>query len=314
MTFSQFMEQSDFVLGEGSLYERLRRSPAVKLDPQVAHAGLIYDDDAREVLAGVHREYLDIGQRHGLPMVASSPTWRANRERIARSDFAGRPVNRDGLRFMAALREDYGPQAAPILIAGQCGPKGDGYLPGQAPNCEESEAFHRDQVEELAEGGADLLIAQTLPAFSEALGLARLMAGTGLAYVISFVVRPEGTLLDGTPLDEAVLRIDEEARRPPDSYNINCVHASVFAAAMGRVKARSPGAAARITGLHANTSAKTPEELDGLENLETEAPEDFGVNLWALHRELGTRFLGGCCGTSTDHMEALAERHGADAG
>ena len=90
MTFPQFIEGSDFLLGEGSLYERLRRSPAVELDPQVAHAGLVYDDAAREVLAGVHREYLDIGQRHGLPIIASSPTWRANSERIARSEFAGR--------------------------------------------------------------------------------------------------------------------------------------------------------------------------------------------------------------------------------
>ena len=99
--FDRLIEQSDFVLGEGSLYERLRRSPAVRLDPQIAHAGLIYDDGARAVLAGVHREYLDIGQRHGLPMIAASPTWRANKQRIARSEFAGLPVNRDGARFMA---------------------------------------------------------------------------------------------------------------------------------------------------------------------------------------------------------------------
>ncbi len=311
MNFPQLLEQSNFVLGEGSLYERLRRSPAVELDPQVAHAGLIYDDAACEVLLSVHREYLDIGQRHGLPMIASSPTWRANRERIARSGFSGRPVSRDGVGFMAALREGYGPQAAPILIAGQCGPKGDGYLPNEAPGSDEAEAFHRDQVEELAAAGADLLIAQTLPAFHEALGLARLMARTEVPYVISFVVRPAGTLLDGTPLDEAVRRIDDETERPPASYNVNCVHASVFAAAMGAAKTRDPAAAARITGLHANTSAKSPEELEGLEALDTEAPEDFGANLWALHREMGTRFLGGCCGSSTVHMEALARRHSA---
>ena len=241
-------------------------------------------------------------------MVASSPTWRANKERLARSEFAGRAVNRDAVRFMAELRAGYGAEAASILIAGQSGPKGDGYLPGEAPASDEAEAFHRDQLEELAEGGADFLIAQTLPAFAEALGIARAAAGTGLPYVISFVVRPSGTLLDGTPLDEAVARIDGETGRPPAAYNVNCVHASVFAAAMAAVGARSPEAAGRIAGLHANTSAKSPEELDGLAALETEAPEDFGRNLWSLRRELGTRFLGGCCGTTTAHMEALAQR------
>ncbi len=305
---ARLIEKADFVLGEGSLYERLRRSPAVRLDPEVAHAGLIYDERAREVLAGVHREYLDIGQRFGLPMVASSPTWRANKERMARSELAGLPVNRDAVRFMAELRAGYGAEAAPILIAGQSGPKGDGYLPGEAPASEEAEAFHRGQLEALAEGGADFLIAQTLPAFAEALGIARAAADIGLPYVISFVVRPAGTLLDGTPLDEAVARIDGQTERPPAAYNVNCVHASVFAAAMAAVGARSPEAAGRIVGLHANTSAKTPEELDGLEALETEAPEDFGKNLWCLRRELGIRFLGGCCGTATAHMEALARR------
>ena len=53
----------------------------------------------------------------------------------------------------------------------------------------------------------------------------------------------------------------------------------------------------------------TPEELAGLETLETELPDDFGTNLWSLHRDIGTGFLGGCCGTSTQHVEALAKRY-----
>ena len=308
MTLADLMQDHDLVLGEGSLYERLRRSPDVSLDPQVAHAGLIYDDAARDVLAAVHREYLDIGQAQGIPMVATSPTWRANRERIAASPFAKMPVNQDGVRFMQDLRRGYGLDGAAILVAGQSGPKGDGYLPGEAPECQEAEAFHAEQIEALAESGADLLIAQTLPAFGEALGIARAMARTELPYIISFVVRPDGTLLDGTPLDEAVERIDGDTPRLPESFNVNCVHASVFAAALRATLERNPAAANRISGLHANTSAKTPEELDGLEALDTEAPEDFGENLWSLHRDMEVHFLGGCCGSSTEHISALARR------
>jgi len=307
--YDKIMEQADFVLGQGSMYERLRRSAAVSFDPHIAHASLIYDDDARGVLESVHREYLDIGQRHGLPMVANTQTWRANAERIARSDFAGLPVNRDNARFMLDLRAGYGSEVAPILIAGQIGPKGDGYLPDEAPAADEADTFHRAQAQELADSGIDFLIAQTLPAFGEALGIARAMARTGLPYVLSFVVRPAGTLLDGTPLDQAVRRIDDETRRPPAAYNVNCVHATVFAAAMRATMARDPAAADRINGLNANTSAKSPEELDGMEELDTEAPEDFGLNVGSLHRDLATMVLGGCCGTSTAHIEALAHDH-----
>ncbi len=302
------MTQSRVVLGEGSLYERLRRSPSVNFDVHIAHAGLIYDDHAREVLTKVHLEYLDIGQHYGLPMMATTPTWRANDERISKSEFAGLPVNQDGVHFMRSLISSYGEGSAPIMIAGQIGPKGDGYLPAEAPDSSEAEIFHQQQVEALALSRVDFLIAQTLPAFPEASGLARLMSRTDCPYVISFVVRPNGTLLDGTALDEAVMRIDDLCARPPAVYNVNCVHASVFSAALNVVKKRNPQAAARISGLHANTSAKSPEELDGLEVIDTEEPEDFGDNLWSLHEAHQAQYLGGCCGTSTAHIEALAQR------
>jgi homocysteine S-methyltransferase len=306
--YETVMKASAFVLGEGSMYERLRRSDAVNLDPEIAHAILVYVGAARSVLEGVHREYLDIGQRFGVPMIATSQTWRANAERISRSPVSGLPVNRDCVRFMLDLRDTYGPDAHPILIGGQSGPKGDGYLPHEAPSTEEAEAFHSSQIEDLAISGVDFLIAQTLPAFREALGIARVMARSDLPYVLSFVVRRDGTLLDGTPLDEAVKRIDDVISKPPANYNVNCVHASVFSAAMNAIQVRSPSVCARITGLNANTSAKSPEELDGLDELDTEAPNDFGANVWALHETLGTVYLGGCCGSSTEHIEALARR------
>ncbi len=75
------------MLGEGSLYERLRREPAVRFDDEIAHATLVYDDAARAVLERTHREYLDIGQALGVPMLTATDTWRANRERQDRSPF-----------------------------------------------------------------------------------------------------------------------------------------------------------------------------------------------------------------------------------
>ena len=303
-----FAKQFDLILGEGSMYERLRRSGDINFDPHIAHASLIYDDKSRQVLEEVHREYLDIGQRYGLPMLVTTPTWRANTECISKSNYAGRAVNRDGANFMLGLRESYGPDAHPILIGGASGPKGDGYLPQEAPFTQEAEEFHRPQITELADSGVDFLIAKTLPAFGEALGIARIMAGTRLPYIISFVARPDGTLLDGTPLDQAIDTIDNETSRPPDFYYLNCVHASIFSAALKATNERNPAAADRINGLDANTSAKDPDELEGLDEIETELPEDFGKNLWSIHQTFGTAYLGGCCGSSTEHIEALARK------
>ena len=80
------------ILGEGSMYERLRRGGSEAFDPEIAYAGMLYDETGREVLAATHREYLDIGQRCRLPMVAGTPTWLAGATRIAKPAHAGKQV------------------------------------------------------------------------------------------------------------------------------------------------------------------------------------------------------------------------------
>ena len=301
-----FLDTHTILLGEGSMYERLRRSGVDAFDPQIAYAGMLYDEAARDVLARTHREYLDIGQRHGLAMVAGTPTWRASAARIDRSAHAGRAVNADGVKFMKDLRAAYGADAAPILIAGVTGPAGDGYKPAEAPDADGAVRFHAPQIEALAAAGVDFFKVQTLPAFDEARGIARLLSRTGVPYMLSFVIRRDGCLLDGTALDAAIAAIDDDVGAAPAGYCINCVHTSVFAAALTIVGDRNPAAVARIVGISANTSAKSPEELDGLAEIDTESPEKFGANVYALREAFGICYLGGCCGSSTGHIAALA--------
>ena len=302
-----FLGTYPVILGEGSMYERLRRGGGHAFDPDIAHAGMLYDETGRKVLADTHREYLDIGQRYGLPMVAGTPTWRAGAARVAKSVHAGKTVNAEACRFMTELRDTYGPNAAPILIAGITGPFGDGYLPEDAPDTNNAVDIHKPQIEEVALAGVDFFKVQTLPSFDEARGIAKAIETTGLPYVLSFVIRRDGTILDGTPLEIAIETIDGESRYAPANYSVNCVHTSVFSAAYTAVRDRNPKAAERILGIDANTSAKTPEELEGLVEIDTEAPDDFGKNLASLHAQLGTAYLGGCCGSSTEHIAALAD-------
>ncbi len=239
MTFAERIRAVDLMLGEGSLYERLRRDPGVRFDADMAHATLVYDDASRAVLERTHREYLDIGQAHGVPMLATTDTWRANRERQDRSPFRDHPVNGDNVRFLRDLRASYGAGATPILVGGSIGPRGDGYRPHEALGREAAAAFHAPQVAALAEAGPDYLIANTLPAVVEARGIADAFAATGLPYILSFVVRADGTVLDGTPLERAIDDIDAATASAPAGYGINCVHPSLLAEALAAA-ARPP--------------------------------------------------------------------------
>jgi homocysteine S-methyltransferase len=310
MKMEAFLETGSFGLSEGSMYERLRRHTAIVFDPYLAHAALIYEPKAASLLEQMHREYLDVGQRHGLAMFALTDTWRANQERLGHSQFKGGPVNQDNARFLAHLRDSYGPQAQPIFVGGNIGPRGDAYKPAEALAPTEAERFHTPQLEALVEGGVDFLCASTLPAFSEAQGIAAAMAKTGRPYWLSFVIRPQGTLLDGTLLEHAIETLDA-GPKPPQGYAVNCVHPSVFQAGLRAVAKRSPAAVKRIQCFRANASEKSPEELDGLEELDAGEPETLADLMVQCHEQFGTVFMGGCCGTDTRHIQSLARRHKA---
>lgn len=305
MDFATFIASRQFLLTEGSIYERLRRNPTIDRDPAIYHAALIYDDATRAVLGDVHREYLDVGQSHRIPMLAFTDTWRANAERIAQSRFKGRPVNQDHARFLRQIRDGYGSSTSPIYIAGNTGPRGDAYRPDEAPDTAEAQAFHTPQIEALAEGGVDCLFAATLPAAGEALGIANAMAATGLPYVISFVLSPGGTVLDGTSLASAMARIDDGASQPPAGYSVNCVYPTAFARGLRALGREAPAMAHRLVGFQANTSARDPAELDGLDHLESIEPDRLAALMLGIYKEFGTPVLGGCCGTDTRHIASL---------
>jgi homocysteine S-methyltransferase len=306
-SFQDVFHQSPCILGEGAVIERLRRDPRIELDPHVVNSHLVYSQEGRGALEAICRGYLDIGRNFDLPLLLSTPTWRASRERIAAAGLEGKDLNGDNFRFLAALRDSYGDYAAKVYICGLMSCSGDAYRPDSALSVKDARRFHAWQVERLAASGVDFILASTLPALSEATGIAQALADSGLPYLMSFVARPEGTLLDGTPLREAIAAIDAAASPAPFAYLINCTHASVFRRALTHATNSSALVRSRVVGLLANTSALSPEELDNSESLVEEDPGVFGKSVAALREELGMKLLGGCCGTDDRHIRSLAQ-------
>jgi homocysteine S-methyltransferase len=304
VNFVEALGAAPAILTEGSIYERLRRNSTVQFDPELAHAALIYDDAARAALEATHRDYIDIGVRAGLPFAALTDTWRANAERIAQSRWRGSDVNGDNVRFLDAIRRSYLPTAPPVFVGALTGCRGDAYRPEEALASELARAFHAPQIDALAAAAPDFLMAATLPAFSEAAGIARAMEATAVPYILSFVLLPDGRLLDGTPFGDAIAAIDDASSRRPAGYAVNCVHPSVFAAAAGHLPER---ALARIVAFQGNTSRLPPWELDGREELDTEDAAHFAAETDTARLRGGARMVGGCCGTDARHVAAIAE-------
>ena len=306
--FPDYLRQHPCILGEGAVVERLRRQPTTPLDPDLVNSAFVYDPAKRYALAAIYRQYVQAGLTHDLPLLLSTPTWRANAERIAAAGLSHRTVNADNVRLLQDLRADTGAYAAKVVIGGLIGCRGDAYRPEEALTAQAARDFHGWQAGQLAAAGVDFLLGITLPALTEATGLAAAMAATGRPFMISFVVRPAGTLLDGTPLKEAIDALDAATHPQPTAYLINCTHPNLARAALVHTTNSSPRVRQRIIGLLANTAALSPEALEGQVDVIAGDPANFAESLWDLHRELGLTVLGGCCGTDDRHIRCLAAR------
>lgn len=298
--------RESLILLEGAIIERLRRHSGIQLDPLIANSGLLYFAKGRDLMAQIYRQYLNIGYQYRLPIIMLTPTWRANPERLVATKLETAKVNQDAFEFLNAIRRDYDDYASKIFIGGLMGCRGDAYLAQEALTEEAAFDFHRIQALSLCQTGVDFLLGATLPALSEAIGLARSMALTGCTYLLSFVLGSDGNLLDGNTLPHAMKTIDEAASPPPLGYLINCVHPLVLNRLLACSWEHEPVLRKRLLGLQGNTSTRSPEELDGLAELESEDPEYFAAAMVNLHRDFGLKLLGGCCGTDERHIKELA--------
>ena len=308
MDFSKSINQFEYILTEGSIIERLRRESEFPLDPHIANSGFLYEPKRSTVLTALYRQYIDIGKDSDLPILIFTPTWRANPVRLIRSGLEDIDVNGDAVRYLVKIRESYGTFARKILIGGLMGCAGDAYRPEESMGTEEAAQFHQVQAHALADAGVDFLFASTLPARPEAVGIARALATTGAPYILSFIIRPEGTLLDGTPLKIVVNEIDDQVHPKPLGYMINCVHPVVMMKALENTANIPNEIHSRILGLQANTSSKRPEELDESPTLDTTEPQIFAEEMNVLRRNYGFKIFGGCCGTNHRHIKAIAVR------
>ncbi len=290
-----------FILTEAAVLEPLRRSGSVDLHPLLEHALLIYDDAGRQRLSELHTSYISVAQAADVPIAVCTPTWRANPERIARAG-TKHDVNRDAVTYLDRLRSTKGSPASDVFIGGLVGCKNDCYIPEQGLSTDEARAFHRWQVNELADAGVDFLIAQTLPALPEAIGIALAMAETDSPYIISFVIDSKGRVLDGTTLEEAFSKIDEASSRPPLGFMINCAYPSFLNA-----HKQPKTVLKRLVGYQANASSQDHSELDGSERLFADDLGDWGNRMIELNQRYGIKMLGGCCGTGREHLEFIAK-------
>jgi len=292
----EWLNQHDLILMEASIVERIRRAPDQTLHPRLVNAPLIYEATGKQALETIYAEYMDIARAAELPLLICTPTWRTNRERVTECA-AKETINADAVHFLKDLRDQ---RQENIRIAGILGCKNDCYTPAEGLSQQQAFRFHAWQVDQLAGAGVDVLMAVTLPAINEALGLAQAMERSGLPYIISFVIARNGYLLDGTALAEAIATIDQATDRQPLGYTVNCAHPT-FLCPHDQPKSVFE----RLIGYQGNASSLDHCDLDGAAEIKAEPVADWSAQMLELNQTYGVKMLGGCCGTNGEHLRTL---------
>ncbi|MCV7343132.1 homocysteine S-methyltransferase family protein [Mycolicibacterium rhodesiae] len=300
-SFTDAVASGTAVLTDGAIETRVMFETPIAMDPDVQVAGLLGDRRGEAALAEIYRSYLDAAASTGVPLVIGTPTFRASLHYTRRAGLgdieAVQGLNSAAVAFHRLLLD--GHSGPPVWVAGVLGPAGDAYRPAEAPPESAAFDYHRPQIDTLAEAGVDLIFAATFPAVGEAVGAARAMARTGLPFVVSWVLGADTLLLDGTPLAEAIRQVDDAAA--PTYFSLSCIHPTVAARALGD----GGDAVDRINEVKANGSTLSPAELVALDHAESDPPAEFAAAMNGLRRDYGIAVVGGCCGTTDEHMRAL---------
>jgi len=299
--FATIIRESPLILTECAISERLRRDAQIELHPTLFNTPLIYQPQGREKMAQIYRQYRSIAARAEVPVLLCAPTWRVDQMRLRAAGYDETLLS-DAVGFIGKLAKEIDDAHSPVVVGGLLGPKNDCYAPDQALSAAAAADYHRWQIDRLARAEVDCLIAQTIPALSEALGIAQAMADAAVCGLISFVIDRHGKVLDGTPLDQAIDRIDNQVDQPPLGYMVNCVYPTFVCPENQPRQLFS-----RLVGIQANSSSLDHHQLDGAAVLHRDDLVHWGEHMLRLNRTYGVKILGGCCGTDDSYLQYLVD-------
>jgi 5-methyltetrahydrofolate--homocysteine methyltransferase len=241
-----------------------------------------------ERVAEVGRAYVEAGSQ-----VILTNTFGANRIRLGEQGAAER-VAEVNLRGVEISLRAAGDQAR---VFASIGPTGKLLISGEV-NTEELRAAFREQAEALAKAGADALVVETMSDLEEAKVALAAAKETGLPVVVSMVFdcgkNKDRTMMGNTP--EQVAQALTEAGA--DVIGANCGQGIAgFIPICKRLRA------ATTRPLWMKPNAGLPALVDGRAVYST-APGDFAGRIPEL-TQAGARFVGGCCGTRPEFIEAI---------
>jgi methionine synthase / methylenetetrahydrofolate reductase(NADPH) len=242
-----------------------------------------------DLIRAIHHEYLQAGAE-----IVETNTFGANAFRLARHSIADKvcDINRAGARLAREAAKSFD-----VWVAGSVGPLGTRIEPLGKTSFEEARQAFREQIAALAEGGVDLIMLETF-GYLEEVHQAMLAAkdvGAKLPLIVQVTIDEDGNCLDGSDPETFAPRLEEWGA---DVIGCNCsVGPVAMLEAIERVRA--------VTSLPlaAQPNAGIPRSVEG-RNIYLCSPE-YMASYARKFVAAGVRVVGGCCGTTPDHIRVM---------
>src|SRR5579864_8103153 len=242
-----------------------------------------------DMIREIHHDYLQAGAE-----IIESNTFGGNSFRLARHSLASRvhEINLAGARIAREAAKSFD-----VWVAGSVGPLGVQIEPLGKTSFEEARTAFRDQIAALVEGGVDLLVLETfgyLGEIHQAILAAR-DVNPKIPVVALVTIDEDGNCLDGSTPETFTPRLEEWGA---DIIGCNC---SVGPVAM--LDAVERMRAVTSVPLAAQPNAGMPRSVEG-RNIYLCSPE-YMASYARKFVAAGVRIVGGCCGTTPDHIRVM---------
>lgn len=243
---------------------------------------------APHLICQVHAEYIHAGA-DGI----ETNTFAANRFKLARYGLQDRvfDLNSGGARLARNVA------GTKVVVAGSVGPLGVRLAPIGTITPEEVKSAVGEQISGLADGGADLILLETQNDLDVVcLMLDAAFAACDLPVICQFTVGTDLTTSTGDTLDDVVLRLSDY---PVSALGVNCTIGPE-----GTLRAVQALREISDLPISAQPNSGFPAIVDGRTLFISGA--GYFAERGAEIVQAGASIVGGCCGTTPAHIEALS--------
>ena len=245
-----------------------------------------------EAVFHVHQTYIEAGAQ-----IIETNTFSANRHKLGQFGMADRvaELNHRAVKIARDAREAAKHE---VLIAGSIGPLGILQHVRELPH-QDIVAIFKEQAGALEERGVDLFLLETFSDIEELLAAVDgIRSFSRLPVVAQLTYSDEGTTFGGTRPQDAWEKLKDK--------NIQAIGANCTIGPQLLLPVLRELAASAKLPLSAMPNAGFPKRVGDRIVYPKSSPEYFA--LFAQEAaEIGTRIIGGCCGTTPEHIHAIAE-------